>query len=109
MFIVSLIFLVLILVVIVVIILVRRIKCSEKNKERAKNLKYKVFFNPIIKYLQLNSLKLNLSGIMVIKAITDDEEMSITNMATGISIVALVNLSPIVMAIAIWVKNDELD
>ena len=61
----SLIFLIIVLVVVAVILIAKRLKVSDKNRERIKKLKRKIFFNPIVRYLQLNSLKLNLSGLLV--------------------------------------------
>ena len=54
--------------IIVAVIVLKRTKLSEKNLQRLKRLKKKVFFNPIVRYLLLESLKLNMSSIVVLKA-----------------------------------------
>ena len=67
MLLVSMIFLAFIALMILLIILKRKIKLSDKSKERINNLRKKVFFNPIIRYLLLNALKLNFSAFIVFK------------------------------------------
>lgn len=61
----SLVFLIIILMLVAIILISRRVKVSDKNRERIKKLKRKIFFNPIVRYLLLNSLKLNMSGFVV--------------------------------------------
>ena len=50
--------------VLVFIYLRKRCKLSNKNKERYERIKSKVFWNPFIRYLFLNALKLNLSAMV---------------------------------------------
>jgi len=64
----SLLFILILFLLILVIVLVKRSNPSPKCRERAKKMKRLVFFNPIIRYLVLNSLKLNMAGFMVFKA-----------------------------------------
>ena len=64
---ISVVFLVLVLIIILMIQLKRRVKLSEKTKERIEKVKDKIFFNPIIRYLLLNSLKLNFAAFIVFR------------------------------------------
>ena len=67
----SILFGLLLLIVIAVIFIVRRVKTSPKCRERVKKIKRSVFFNPIIRYMILNSLKLNMSALLAVKAASD--------------------------------------
>ena len=51
----------------------------------------------------MNSLKLNMSGIIAIKAVVlaVGAEATETNLKVGISIITMINITPIVFAIAI--------
>ena len=65
---VSLIFLLVIIVVLLSLLLLRRGRLSEKWKLRIKQLKEKVFYNPIIRYFMLNFLKFNFSSAVILFA-----------------------------------------
>lgn len=99
-----------ILLIIVVVILARRVTCSEKCRGRVNNLKQKVFYNPVIRYIILNSLKFNMSGIMAISAFMTGEEPSISNMLVGVAIITLTNLVvPIVFGIILYRNREVLN
>lgn len=58
----------LILLIIVIILVFKKLASTEKGRQRIKWLKQKVFYNPIIRYLILNCLKLNVAAILVLTA-----------------------------------------
>ena len=60
----STLFAILIAIVLVIIYLQKRCILSEKNRIRYARLKNKVFWNPVIRYLFLNALKLNFSAMI---------------------------------------------
>ena len=64
----TLIFLTLILLLVLAIKLKRKMALSDKTKERIVKIKEKIFYNPIIRYLLLNSLKLNFSAFIVYRS-----------------------------------------
>ena len=92
------------LVLITVVIIVKRSRASPKCNERVKKLKRFVFFNPIIRYLVLNSLKLNMSGLVVFKTLGETMDKGV-----GIAILTLVNGAPIVFYIVVERWKDKLE
>ena len=97
-------FLLLIILVIVVVVIARRAKSSSKVQERLKKLKYAVFYNPIIRYLVLNSLKLNMSAIVVLRS----SDRSMLSFAFAIATLAILNGLPFVYYIILNRNHDEL-
>mmetsp|Transcript_20732 Transcript_20732/g.25371 ORF Transcript_20732/g.25371 Transcript_20732/m.25371 type:complete len:301 (-) Transcript_20732:1007-1909(-) len=93
----SLVFVLIIIMLVAVIVISRRVKFSDKCRERVKKLKQKVFYNPIIRYLLLNSLKLNMSGLIVFKTAGATKE----DIAVAVAIIALVNGAPLMFLFAI--------
>ena len=70
-FLASTVFLLLIMGVIVASIIIKRNKkVQDKCRERLAKLKKKIFFNPIVRYLTLNCLKLSIAGLVAFKAAT---------------------------------------
>ena len=64
-----------ILVIVVAIIIVfKRIQTSPKCRDRVVKVKRAVFFNPIIRYVILNSLKLDIMAFVAIYFATDTVE-----------------------------------
>ena len=61
-------FAVIILLIVLAIYIAKTVELSEKSKERIMKLKASVFWNPIIRYYILNSLKLSMTGFIVFKA-----------------------------------------
>ena len=98
----SIVFVILILLVAMTIIMVRRFKLSNKMKERINSLKTKIFWNPIIRYLILNSLKLNMSAIVVFKL----SGAGIADIATAITILAGLVGAPLVFYVAMRRYDD---
>ena len=90
-FLLSLAFLALILILVVLIQLKRRIKLSDKTKARIKKVKEKIFYNPIVRYLLLNSLKLNFAAFIVFKKPVGGA----WDVFVGISLMLIINALPI--------------
>mmetsp|Transcript_1153 Transcript_1153/g.1718 ORF Transcript_1153/g.1718 Transcript_1153/m.1718 type:complete len:185 (+) Transcript_1153:2442-2996(+) len=92
-----------VLVMIVILItlsyfLVRRANCSSKCAARLKQLREKVFWNPLIRYVYLNALKLNVASLVVIKA----QGAAIGAIAT----IAVLNIA-VVFFVHTLIKNRE--
>ena len=60
----TIVFAILIVLVIVLTYLFRRIKLSDVKKKRFADLKKKIFFNAIIRYSLVNTLKLNMIAMI---------------------------------------------
>ena len=89
---------VLVLILILAMIVLKRMLISEEGRERIKKLKRMVFFNPIIRYLVLNSLKLNMAGLVPFKMASG---ASASEIMTAMSIVLVVNGAPILFYLAL--------
>ena len=99
----SILFLLLILVILLVIFIYKRINLSDKAKERVKNLKAKVFWNPIIRYLILNSLKLSMTAFVAFKVTSATGDI-----ASSVGLVIVVNFAPIAFYLAVWRNQKSL-
>ena len=100
----SILFATLMLVVIALIVILRRSSPSVKCRERVNKYKVFIFFNPIIRYLILNSLKLNMVGLVVFK--TKGKPVDIL---VAIAILALVNGAPIIFYITVKSQKTKLE
>ena len=78
--------------IVLAVYIFKRVQLSEKGRQRIKKLKLMVFYNPIIRYLTLNSLKLNMAALMPLKMITDAPAGDIL---TGIAIFLVINAAAI--------------
>mmetsp|Transcript_21882 Transcript_21882/g.29288 ORF Transcript_21882/g.29288 Transcript_21882/m.29288 type:complete len:170 (+) Transcript_21882:728-1237(+) len=68
-------------------------------------MKRKVFFNPIIRYLILNSLKLNMTGLIALKA-AGVGGISVADIISAAGILALINGAPLVF-VCVLKKNKK--
>eukprot|EP00353_Schmidingerella_taraikaensis_P000698 CAMPEP_0185592168 /NCGR_PEP_ID=MMETSP0434-20130131/67024_1 /TAXON_ID=626734 ORGANISM="Favella taraikaensis, Strain Fe Narragansett Bay" /NCGR_SAMPLE_ID=MMETSP0434 /ASSEMBLY_ACC=CAM_ASM_000379 /LENGTH=200 /DNA_ID=CAMNT_0028217763 /DNA_START=98 /DNA_END=700 /DNA_ORIENTATION=- len=89
----------------IIVFIARRIKLTDERKKKIKNLRTKVFWNPIVRYLFLNSLKLNMLAVVVFKV----AEKAIGDVAPAIAILAVLNGAPLVFYIALRRNKDSLD
>ena len=69
-----------------------------------RNLKAKVFWNPIIRYLILNSLKLTMTALVALKVNKD----GLTDLSSAIGIVAMLNLAPIIFYCTVRANRSKL-
>jgi len=100
----SLAFLLVILIILITIFIAKRFKASEKCQERMKRLKKKLFYNPIIRYFILNSLKLAVSALVAIKAGAPD-----ASTAVPVTTLTIVNLTPLLFLWVGYLNRDNLD
>ena len=100
----TILFAVLILVILLGIFIFRRISRSEKAKARLRNLKAKVFWNPIIRYLILNSLKLSMTAFVSFKV----SGTGLADISTSIALLIILNISPIIFYKAMKQSEDKL-
>ena len=94
------IFICLILLVLLLIFLCRRCN-SEKFDQKAKMLRQKFFFNPLIRYVMLNSLKLNMVALVVVTKQVQDFALAVTLLVT-------INIAPIVFYFILKRNADRL-
>lgn len=87
----SIIFLVIVALIAILVFIARRVQLNEKRKAQIKKLKTKVFWNPIIRYLVLNSLKLNISAVIIYNA----AEKAQLDVITSTVILLILNGAPI--------------
>ena len=73
---------------------------SVKNKERIERLKKKLFFNPMIRWLYLSSLKFYFSALVTFKG-----EVSIV----AILILTSITLVALILATILYKHSDDLD
>lgn len=64
----SFVFILIIIGIILAIIIVKRRGASQKCQNRLSSIKKKIFFNPIVRYMILNCLKLSISALVAFKA-----------------------------------------
>ena len=100
----SLLFLLIVILITIIVVCCKMRKLSEKSKERVENLKRKIMYNPLIRYLMLNSLKFNYSAMCVFKH---------ANSGAGSYFVAalmliLINSCPIIFTAVLFKKNNDL-
>ena len=101
----TIVFILILVVIVIVIIVVRRTRSSLKCRERVQKIKLAIFFNPIIRYLVLNSLKLNMQAVVAVKATGG----SIADFASSIGIIVLINGSPLIFYIVLNRNHDNLE
>ena len=89
----SFIFLLIILVVVAAMIIVKKRGASQKCQKLLKSVKKKIFFNPIVRYMILNCLKLSISGVLSLKAAAILGDASLI---VPILLVAVITLTPVV-------------
>ena len=89
----------------VAIRLKQRVKMTDKIKQRIEKLQYMVFFNPIIRYLLLNSLKLNFTAFIVFKPPLGNA----VDIFLGLVMMLLINAVPIFFFYILRKNRDELD
>ena len=77
---------------------------SEKSIERIDKIKQMVFYNPIIRYLLLNSLKLNFSAFIVFRPPIG----SAWDIVLGLAIMILINAAPIFFFYVLHKNREEL-
>ena len=95
-----------VLLIVLLIIASRRYQCSTKNKARMKSLKQKIFFNPIIRYLLLNALKLNFVSLVLFKS---TEARTLKEVAVSVLTLAAVNISPLIFFYVLRKNRSRLD
>ena len=92
----SMLFFLLIFIIVALLVIVKRTNPSPKCHERVAKLKKMVFFNPIIRYFFLNSLKLNMAGFIAFKAKGEPADLAI-----AICILVVTNGAPLAFYISL--------
>ena len=102
-------FAVLIAVVLLTVYLCKRLTCSAKCKTGVRKLKQKVFWNPFIRYIFLNSLKLNMATFVVFKSMkADTKTPTTTEISIAISICVILHLVVIVFYCVLKRHHEQL-
>ena len=100
----TMIFVAIVLVIVIIIFIARRVELSDKRKAQVKNLKTKVFWNPIVRYLQLNSMKLYMSSIVAMNVASK----STADLGSSIAILTLLICTPLVFWVTLSRNKDSL-
>mmetsp|Transcript_28884 Transcript_28884/g.38508 ORF Transcript_28884/g.38508 Transcript_28884/m.38508 type:complete len:256 (+) Transcript_28884:67-834(+) len=93
----TIIFALLLVIILVVIFIAKRANLRDKAKDKVKSLKTKIFWNPIVRYLTLNSLKLSMTAIVVQKAV----EKGAGDIASSIGLLVVLNGAPLIFYMAL--------
>ena len=105
-FFLNLFIIVFVLLIILAVVLFKRFGVSQKNKERLEKMKRKIFFNSLIRYAFLSSLKTNLIAFVTLKKASSDDPLSII-MASLLSIAIIV--FPFFLARILFKNKDNLN
>ena len=97
-------FLLILIVSIAIILSCRNSPLNEKNRERVKNLKRKLQYNPVIRYFLLNSLKFNYSALCVFKK----ANAGVGSYFGAILLLLLINICPLVLSRILYKNNSKL-
>ena len=97
----SMIFALLLIIIVVAVVVSKRIKLSEKAKSRIKRLKQLLFYNPMIRYVTLNSLKFNMAALVVL---VQDFGVTSRGAYTAIVLFLMINALPFVFSAVLFVK-----
>ena len=77
---------------------------SKENSHRLQNLRSKLFYNPLIRYAILNSLKFNLTAVTTFQLAAND----LVQVTTAVSLLVLINGIPLVLSRTLFRLNNEL-
>ena len=105
----ALLFITLIAVLIAVFIIRKRVNCSEKCGKCFKWLSEKIFFNPIIRYVLLSTVKLQMASLIVFKAASTTDIGTTIDIVAAILILFLVSLSFLLFVLVLRHLNKELN
>ena len=100
-----LIFVLILLVIALIVVCCKNRNLSEKNKKRIKDAKRKVMWNPVIRYLFLNSLKINYSAACVFKH-TDAGAWS---QFVAVLMLVGINVCPLILSRILFKNNGVLE
>ena len=92
------------LITLVLVVLMNRVKFSDKTKDRIRRLQSKMFYNPVIRYLMLNALKLNMASLLVLSVMSNDTAELIFS---GLMLLAM-NIFPLVFLKILLNNHDKL-
>lgn len=92
--------------VLILYLVCRRANCGEKHKERIQKLKQMIFFNPFIKYSFVNSLKFNMTAVLVFNSFGSKSAGQCT--VAVLTFLLFVSL-PFLYARLLFKNHDKLD
>ena len=101
----SIVFTLVIVIILLLTVFRKKLRCSEKNKERINKIKRKIFWNSLLRYLVLNGLKFFLAAFLVIRN-SPDEKAAINK---AITMLVFLCLAPLVISFVLFWKTDDLD
>ena len=84
----------------------RKLKVNLKCYERIQSIKSKIFYNSIIRYFFLGSLKLNLNAMTALKFYSASET---GERITAIAILLMINLVPLILSRILYKKAKVLE
>lgn len=86
------------------LLIVRICGCQGKCRQKVDSVKKSVFWNAVINYVQLNALKILVTSCVTFRLSSDD-----SNIALPIGQFSLINATPVLFAIILVKKRQELD
>ena len=101
----SIVFMLILLITVVTIVISQKVKKSEKCQSRVTKLKLIVFYNPIIRYFVLNSLKLSICAAVALR----DQDGEDSAYVYPFMILTVINVIPVVFFLVAYCKRDKLD
>ena len=98
-------FVIIILIVLVAILVAKSCKLSKKNKQRVQYLKRKIFYNSIIRYILLNTLKFYMSAMVVLKK----SDGNGAKFAQSVSFLLFLSALPIYFLTVVYRNRESLE
>ena len=95
----------LLFLILIVLFVIKRTKLSNRCRNCANKHKKLVLYNPIIRYLILNALKLNMAGLVALKTIPDKPK----DLMVAILIVILLNGAPVIFYFSVKRNRAQLE
>ena len=95
----------LIIVIVILLCLAKKYGLPAKVKSLVDKIKAKIFWNAVVRYLLLNSLKLNMSGLVAVKLSTG---LNI-DLMIAVGIIAFINFVPIKFFLILYNNHYELE
>ena len=88
--------------------LTKKCKLSTKWEERFKKLERRFLFNPMIRFLLLNSLKFNIMAMVTFASISSSQRASIASFCLAAAMLVMMNTLPFVFAHIVKKARDDL-
>ena len=106
---ISLLLITAVIIILLIFILIIRFLCgnkmSEANRSRLESIKSKLFYNPLIRYAFLNSLKFNFTAVTTFQQATNDS----IQLIIAIIFFIAASIIPLILSRVLFKLNNELN